>query len=265
MKYTAKTPETNVNITPTSPLLDFFVLLFGVVAIIVGIYFFLGLAVDFFVPRLSMNLEQKMAGPFLHTMAGADHSSRKAQSVQKLLNALQKHCTKPGYRFTVYLLKQNTVNALALPGGNIIVFSELLKKTESENELAFVLAHEMGHYKNRDHLKRLGRGIVFMMISAALFGPNSRVGNLLANALNMAEMGFSRHQETLADEFAMDVLQCYYGHVDGSVAFFKKLDKKNDLKNMGHYFSDHPENQKRIAHLIDYSRNKGYKFKKMVR
>ena len=262
MKYTAKIPETNVNITPTSPLRDFFVLLFGVVVIIVGVYFFLGLAVDFLVPRMSMNLEQKMAVPFLHSMAGADNSSKKAQSVQKLLNALQKNCTKLPYRFNVYLLKQNTVNAMALPGGNIIVFSGLLKKTESENELAFVLSHEMGHYANRDHLKKLGRGIVFMMISAALFGPNSRVGNLLANALNITEMGFSRHQETLADEFAMDVLECHYGHVNGSVEFFKKLGKNNDPKYMGHYFSDHPENQKRIAHLIDYSRNKGYRFQK---
>jgi len=258
MKYTARMPETNVNVTPTSPLKEFLVLLSGVIAIIVGIYLLLGLALNIIVPRIPMAFERKMAGPFINSMASMDKSSEKVQTVQKLLDVIQKRYAKLPYTFTVYLQKSPRVNAVALPGGNIVVFSGLLEKIESENELAFILAHEMGHYVNRDHLKGVGRALVFIMISAMLLGPDSSVGNLLAQSLNMTEMAFSRSQETLADEFALNALHVTYGHVGGSADFFIKLSNEVDTGLGGHYFSTHPENLKRIAHLKNYSRIHGF-------
>ncbi len=258
MKYTARMPETNVNVTPTSPLREFFVLLSGVIAIIVGIYLLLGLALNIIVPRIPMTFERKMAGPFINSMASVDRLSEKAQTVQKLLDVIQRRYAKLPYTFTVYLQESPRVNAVALPGGNIVVFSGLLEKIESENELAFILAHEMGHYVNRDHLKGVGRALVFIMISAMLLGPDSSVGNLLAQSLNITEMAFSRNQETLADEFALNALHSTNGHVGGSADFFIKLSKEVNTGLWGHYFSTHPENRKRIAHLKNYSRIHGF-------
>ena len=258
MKYTARLPETNVNVTPASPLRDFFVLLSAAVGIIVGIYLLLGLAVDFIVPRLSPEIEQKIGGVFLSSMAGSDTSPGKAKTVQMLLDKLQEQGTKLPYKLTVHLHDSPVVNAVALPGGNIIVFSGLLEKMESENELAFVLAHETGHYTNRDHLRGMGRALVFLLISATLFGPDSGIGNLLVQSLNVTEMGFSRSQESHADEFALEVLNRCYGHVGGATDFFKKLSADKKTSRMKHYFSTHPESLKRIAHLISYSRSKGF-------
>ena len=45
------------------------------------------------------------------------------------------------------------MNAVALPGGNIVVFAGLLKEIKSENELAMILGHELGHFAHRDHLR----------------------------------------------------------------------------------------------------------------
>jgi Zn-dependent protease with chaperone function len=258
MKYTARVPETNVNVTPISPLWDFFVLLSATIGIIVGIYLFLGLSVDFIVPRLSPEIEQKIGGVFLNSMAGSDASTEKTKTVQMLLDKLQEQSTKLPYKLTVHLHDSPVVNAVALPGGNIIVFSGLLEKMGSENELAFVLAHEIGHYSNRDHLRGLGRSLVFMMISTTLFGAESSIGNLLAKSLNITEMGFSRNQESHADEFALEVLNRCYGHVGGAADFFKKLSEGQKTHRMKHYFSTHPENLKRIAYLVSYSRSKGF-------
>ena len=60
MKYTPREQKTNVNVTPTSPLREFFVLTAGLLAIIVGVYFLLGFAVDLLVPRISPELERKL-------------------------------------------------------------------------------------------------------------------------------------------------------------------------------------------------------------
>ena len=116
-----------------------------------------------------------------------------------------------------------TANAMALPGGNIVVYTGLLDRVASENELAFVLAHELGHYAHRDHLRGMGRALVFAVIAGLLFGPDSGTGSLLAGALGLTELSFSRRQETRADAFAVAALHCAYGHVGGSTDFFDRI------------------------------------------
>ena len=59
MKFTARQPGINVNVSPTHPLKEFAILAGGLLAIVVGVYLALGLAVDLIFPRLSMDLEKK--------------------------------------------------------------------------------------------------------------------------------------------------------------------------------------------------------------
>lgn len=258
MKYTPRLPSTNVNVTAVSPLREFFVLFTGLIGAMTGLYLILGLAVDWIAPRLSPELEQKLASPFLHALANADHTSDKIQPVQTLLNSIQNQCAKLPYRFTAYLYDNPQANAVALPGGNIIVFSGILESVTSENELAFVLSHELGHYAHRDHLRGLGRSLVFMTLSVVLFGTDSKVGNVLAQGINLTETSFSRKQETRADEFALDTLNCIYGHVGGATDFFKKLKAAEDSGCQDYLYSTHPQHQQRISHLESYGRLKGY-------
>ena len=95
-----------------------------------------------------------------------------------------------------------------------------------------------------------------MTISTFLFGADSSVGKILAKALNITEMSFSRKQETRADEFALDTLNCAYGHVGGATDFFKKIPKSKDPGKFGHYFASHPENRKRIYHMENIIKSK---------
>ena len=98
-----------------------------------------------------------------------------------------------------------------------------------------------------------------MTISAFLFGPESGVSRLVARGLSMTEMSFSRSQETQADEFALETLNCAYGHVAGTTDFFEKIQREHDPGMFGHYFSSHPENRQRISHLQNISRDRGFK------
>jgi Zn-dependent protease with chaperone function len=231
----------------------------GLLGIVILIYILLGLSVNLIAPHISVDLEKKMAAPFLRSMYTQDPDTIRQHYVQTLIYELQGRCTALPYHFQVHVREAPTINALALPGGHIIVFTGLLDKVTSENELAFVLAHEMGHYAHRDHLRGLGRAVVFMTISAFLFGPESNVSSLVASGLSMTEMSFSRSQETQADEFALEILNCAYGHVAGTTDFFEKIQKEHDPGLFGHYFSSHPENHQRISHLQDISRHRGFK------
>jgi Zn-dependent protease with chaperone function len=262
MKYTPRQPGSNVNVTPTSPLREFFLLTAGLLGMVIIIYMVLGLAVDLIAPRISTDLENKMGSLFVGSIEDTDSDSIRGTYVRSMVEELQDRCARLPYLFKVHIHKSPTVNAVALPGGHIIVYTGLLDKVASENELAFVLAHEMGHFAHRDHLRGMGRAFVFITISTLLLGTDSGISKMLANALNLTEMSFSRKQETRADEFALETLYCDYGHVAGATDFFEKISKTEDPGRFGHYLASHPESRKRISYLENIIRSRGFKLGK---
>ncbi len=259
MEYIPRKPDRNVNVTRTSPLRDFFAMLFGAGAILVAIYIVLGLLVDFLVPRISPETEQMLSGFFQNKYTADASVPEENKSLQMLVDRMQQQCVSLPYSLQVEIADSEMINAFALPGGRIVVFSGLLEKVRSENELAFVLAHEMGHFANRDHLSGIGRGLVFMALSLSIFGPDNPIGEKIGSFLEVSELGFSRKHETMADEYALEKLNCLYGHVAGATGFFEYTSEMEANNFAGHYLSTHPLSEKRIAHLTDLAGEKGFK------
>jgi len=258
VKFTPRQPQTNVNVTPAHPLKEFAVLAGGLLAIFVIVYLGLGLAVDFLAPRISMEMERKLAGAFVGGMVGEKERDDRTRALQALVDRLQERCAPLPYTITVHVKEADAVNAAALPGGHIIVFTGLLEEMTSENELAFGLAHELGDFANRDHLRGLGRGLVLMTLSTLLLGADNSVSGMIGSGIGLTEMSFSRKQETHADTFALGALACHYGHVGDATTFFSKIPKDSDPGRFGHYFASHPENRRRIEHLDALARERNY-------
>ena len=258
MEYSNKLPDGNVNISQESPLKEFAILFAGIVGIALAVYFVLGLLIDYSVKRLSIEQEQALSISLGNNWVEGDHS-KKAESIQAIVDLLQNKCAHLPYEIRVRIFDDEMINAAALPGGTILVFTGLLNSMESENELAFVLAHELGHFKNRDHLKGMGRLLVLAVGSVFLFGPNNPVAELAFSSINLAESSFSRGQESEADEFALKILQCGYGHVGGATDFFSTMiEKESGSKIFGHYLSSHPDSQKRIDDINNQAKQAGY-------
>lgn len=249
MKFIPRQVQKNVNVTPISPLREFVTLLFGMLGILLGVYVLLGVLVNIAVPHISIENEKRLAAPLLNTFSDQAQVSETETHLQSLLDQILVNCADLPYDFKIHVVQSHQANAAALPGGHIVVFSGLLHRIDSENELSFILCHELGHYAHRDHLRGLGRAMVFISISTLILGPNSSLGNFLARGLNLAELGFSRKQEQIADDYALKAVHCFYNHVNGATNFFEKMQKEKDVGIFGHYFSTHPRNQKRIDHL----------------
>jgi predicted Zn-dependent protease len=263
VKYSPKEVKGNVNISRTSPLRELFLLLGGVLGIIVLVYIALGLAVDLIVPHLPPGIEQNLGRIYSRIYYDKDRTPAEIR-LQKILDELvEVHPVihgrqKPPFNVKVHLSAQSTINAMALPGGNIVIFTGLIKEVESQNELDFILAHELGHLANRDHLRGLGRGLVLTTISAILLGKDSSVTGFLTNSLINVEMKFSQHQETQADLWALDALNRKYGHVSGAVDFFGRISKNEKRGRLLSYFATHPYPENRIANLEDQIQKKGF-------
>ena len=189
-------------------------------------------------------------------------SAEKVDKLQELVDTLAGFIDV-GYPVKVRVVDSDTINAFAFPGGSIVVFSGLLNKIKSENGLAFILAHELAHFKNRDHLRGMGRGIVLAVISTIITGADSGVSRMLAptSAFGMAQ--YSQKRESAADDSALAALACCYGHVGGATDLFEVLRADGigeDSSTLSGYFASHPQVQKRIADLKKLAGERGYSF-----
>ncbi|MCI5137077.1 MAG: hypothetical protein D3922_01385 [Candidatus Electrothrix sp. AR1] len=145
--------------------------------------------------------------------------------LQRLVDELGR-CNEVGYPLQVNMAPSKDANAFAFPGGRIIVLEGLLETIRSENGLSFVLAHEMAHFKHRDHLRGMGRGLVFTALSALLTGAGSDITQLIAPALGIGQARYSQEREALADKLALETLNCFYGHVGGATDFLRQCRRK---------------------------------------
>lgn len=104
------------------------------------------------------------------------------------------------------VLRSRVPNAFALPGGRIYVLSGLIAKSESADELAGVLAHEMGHVSHRDSLRRLIRDGGTSFLVGMLFGDVTGSGTVLMVGRSVLSASYSRADEARADAFAVTIM-----------------------------------------------------------
>jgi Zn-dependent protease with chaperone function len=170
------------------------------------------------------------------------------RQTQLLVDRLAFHWGDAPYKFRVEIDDSSVANAMALPGGLIVVTRGLLDQVESENELAFVLGHELGHFRNRDHLRALGRGIVLSLFFSVATG--SDVSSLGIKVTDLALRGFSRDQESDADEFGLALVYTHYGHVNEAWRLFERWDEGDEaLPDVISYLATHPKSGDRIHDL----------------
>ena len=261
MKFEPRLPRTDVNVTPRHPVKEGMVMLLGLL-ILGGA--FLGLAVllvDRIVPYVPRSWEAKLFPDFeeLRHVPETERAKLEQERLESLLSRLLTHWEREPFELRVGLLDEEQPNALALPGGLILFTRGLMNQVKSENELAFVLGHELGHFQNRDHLKSLGRGLALALLAAA-FSQGSSVGDLLSLSGDLAGRSFSREQEAAADAFGMSLVVAEFGHLEGATDFFEKLPAPENVveRSLGSYLATHPLSKERVEDLTRLAEEKDW-------
>jgi len=255
-------PDDEVNVSRTHPLREAALLVGGLLGVVVLLALLTAFAVDLVVPRLPARLEITIfSGSWLAPADEAEELDADAALIQDLVERLARHWPENPYTFRARVWQQEQVNALALPGGWIVVSTGLLEQAASENELAFVVGHEIGHFRNRDHLRGLGRGVAFGLMLAALgtSGAGS-AADLASLAGQLAQRSFDRDQEVDADAFGLALVAAEYGHVAGAGDFFRKAPGEGGLlgENLEGYLSTHPLHEDRIEALATLAAERGW-------
>lgn len=134
------------------------------------------------------------------------------------------------------------VNAAALPGGKIVIFRGMLNEAKSSDELAGVLAHEIGHVRERHVMQSLIRQLG---LSVVLGGANGDVGGALNSLLSL---GYGRDAEREADRHSIAAMRAARISPDATAAFFDRLSKQageGEEPSLFSYLSTHPHSKGR--------------------
>lgn len=233
-----------------SDLREFVRLAVLAVVLCIGLVFAVGALVDVAVSRISVEQEDRLfAG--LRNFGGFDEGSPRVAGIAPLFERLQKNSLVPALSYRLVVLEQRAPNAFALPGGTIGLTSGLLDAVDGELELAFVLAHEFGHFHNRDHLRNLGRAVGIGILFGLLLQQSDVVALTEIPALAMSS-SYSRAAETRADEFALRLIYAEFGTIEGFDALFRSLQQRRSQPVWEEMFATHPEPDDRIRHLREY-------------
>lgn len=154
------------------------------------------------------------------------------------------------YRFRIAIVNRGVVNAVAAPGGFIVVFRGLLERTDSAEELAGVLAHEVEHVLQRHSTRAILQHASAGVLMAAVVGDVSAVVAFgLEGARMLGDLSMSREAEAEADREGMRLLHEAGIDTAGMVSMFEKLAKLHGDPGIAKYLMSHPAPQERLDSL----------------
>lgn len=137
-------------------------------------------------------------------------------------------------------------NALALPGGEVVVFRGLLERAGGGDELAGVLAHEIGHAQYRHGMQQYIRAnALSLLFSVVATGGLSDIGSMLGQTL--VTLSYGRDAEREADDYAVETLNRAGISGDGLAGFFARHSGGSEPSGMLSVLSTHPPSTERQA------------------
>lgn len=184
----------------------------AVVSIVLVVLYGVPLAADRLAPlvpesferRLGEMAEKQVNIVFREKVCNASPAGQAA--FDKLVTALR---SAAGFDTSVQsaVLSSPIPNALALPGGKIVVFDSLIAKARNPDEIAGVIAHELGHLRHRDNMRSLiyNGGTSFLI--GLLFGDITGSSAVIFASRTLVTSSYSREAETAADTFSIEIMK----------------------------------------------------------
>ena len=149
----------------------------------------------------------------------------------------------------IFVTNDKSINAYALPGKQIILCCGLINFADSSNEIAGVLAHEIGHIRAKHPEKRFISNLGGLLLIGSKH--NDSLGFVTSITQAFVDSAYSRKDENTADVFATKILHKAGIKTTALANFFKKAQKKYEKDSASNskvlsYFSSHPETSERI-------------------
>lgn len=226
----------------------------ALVSIILMVLFVVPLAADRLTPLIPYAVEKRI-GEVADKQVKVIFDGKQCENpagkaaFQKLVDTLR-HAGDVDATADAAVISNEIANAIALPGGKIYVFEGLLAKAENVDELAGVIAHELGHVKNRDGLRNLiyNGGTSFLI--GLLFGDVTGSSAIIFASRELFQASHSREAERSADRTTIDVMRKLGRSPKPMGEFLLRVTGKEKGKGLA-LISSHPLSEDRLARMSE--------------
>jgi Zn-dependent protease with chaperone function len=176
---------------------------------------------------------------------GAPVEAEGKKAFEKLMNRLEKGA---GVKIPIraVVVRRPEANAITLPGGHIYVFEGLLQNAYDVDEVAGVIAHELGHAANRDGARTLLQAAGLSLVFGSFLGDFVGGGAVVFAAESLLKSAYSRHKEAAADDYAVRTMQALNANPRALATFLARIAGSS---KRGSIFLGHPATPDRVARI----------------
>ena len=183
----------------------------------------------------------------------------------RIQKAVEQYCTQngisdrlQGYQWEFNLIEDDSLNAWAMPGGKMVVYTGLLEVTRTEAGLATVMGHEIAHAFAKHGAERMTQGLIVemggMALSKALTNKPAQTQNLFKQSYGIGtQLGvllpFSRVHESEADHLGLIFMAMAGYNPEEAVAFWQRMSAAKKGAQPPEFLSTHPADATRIRNI----------------
>ncbi len=206
---------------------------------------------------ISIEQEEKLGRMMMESLGSIDpmyqylEDSVMDEAIAVISRRLLDNIGLTDYEYNIRIVKSSQVNAFTIPGGNILVCKGLLDVAETPEQVAAVIAHEIGHVEKRHVVDKLVREIgLSMMLSMITGGDPYLMTDLLETIFKNS---FSRKAEEQADEYALALLERSRLSPSHLAGIFKVMKKESfTMSENLEFIQTHPHINSRIRQSMEY-------------
>lgn len=175
------------------------------------------------------------------------------ERVERIGKKVAEQSPRQDVTYTYKVLNSDVINAFAAPGGPVLITKALARMLSTDDELAFVLAHETGHIAAQHGREAINRALLAQGIASLLFRRASETARIGASVVyTLYDRGYSRSQEYQADAHGVQIMRDSGHNPEGAVVALAKLGMKR-ASGLDKYLATHPDIPDRIDRVAQMS------------
>jgi len=227
----------------------------ALMVILAGLYVWgIPAAATFLAPHVPLSWEERLGDSALEHVAPGGlrcTDSGRLAAIEQILKQLSAAVPDSPYRLQLTIVDRPVINAFALPAGRIVLLRGLLEATETPEQLAGVLAHEVQHiYKRHSTRALLEQGSTSLLIAAVTGDFTGALAYGIEGARVLGMLHYSRLHEDEADREGLRLLQAMGVDPGEMIAFYRTMESKERHRaESASSLSTHPGTGDRIAML----------------
>jgi beta-barrel assembly-enhancing protease len=204
--------------------------------------------------------EQRLAELILETITSANKEI-KNEKINAVVDSIKAKICRTKVvdcqKIKIHIIRNNEINAFALPDNHMVVYTGLLEYAENAEEVAGVMAHEIGHLEKNHVMKKLVKEIGLEMLFA-MAGGDAGFEIARQTGKTLSSTAFDRKHEREADDYAVETLAMSNVDPQHLGNFFFRLSQQHNMPQEFAWISTHPDTKERAADIVKKKKDYTY-------